>query len=98
MRIQLDEMDLVLKKHNISAPASTRKDESEEEDEEYKRKGHALKASCSSAHDFLIDSGASNHMVAPKESLYSLQYFDGPSIQLENNSKFSNQSEGLYQY
>ena len=33
MRRQLDEMALLLKKHNISALASARKDESEEEDE-----------------------------------------------------------------
>ena len=37
MRIQIDEMDLLLKKHNIAAPASARKDDSEEEDEEYQR-------------------------------------------------------------
>ena len=34
MRRQLDEMDLLLKKHNISIPTSTRKDESEEEEDE----------------------------------------------------------------
>ena len=62
-------MTLLLKKHNISVPASTRKDDSEEEeDEEYQRKGHALKACCTSAHVFLIDSGASNHMAASIES------------------------------
>ena len=49
MRKQLDKMALLLKKHNISTPTSTRKDDSEEEDEEYRRKGHALKACCTSA-------------------------------------------------
>ena len=34
MRRQLDEMALLLKKHNISIPASARKDDSEEEEEE----------------------------------------------------------------
>ena len=43
MRRTIDEMALLLKKHNISVPASARKDDSEEEDEEYQRKGHALK-------------------------------------------------------
>ena len=80
MRRQLDEMALILKKHNISTPTSARKHDFEEEDEEYQRIGHALKASCSSAHVFLIDFGASNHMVASRESFSSLQYFDGPSI------------------
>ena len=68
MRRQLDEMALCLKKHNIYVPASTRKDDSEEEeDEEYQRKGYALKACCTSAHVFLIDSRASNHMAASRE-------------------------------
>ena len=44
MRRQLDEMALLLKKHNIYVPSRARKDEFEEEDEEYQRKGHALKA------------------------------------------------------
>ena len=80
MRRQLDEMALLLKKHNISAPASARKDDSKEEDEEYQRKGHALKACCTSAHVFLIDFGASNHMAASRESISSFQSFNGPSI------------------
>ena len=81
MRRQLDEMALLLKKHNIYVPASARKDDSEEEeDEEYQRKGHVLKACCTSSHVFLIDSGASNHMAASKESFSSFQSFDGPSI------------------
>ena len=72
MRIQLDEMALLLKKHNISLPASIRKDDSEEEeDKQYQRKGHALKACCTSTHVSLIDSGASNHMIASRESFSS---------------------------
>ena len=39
MRRQLDEMALLLKRHNISIPASARKEDSEEEEEEeYPRK------------------------------------------------------------
>ena len=34
MRRQLDEMTLLLKEHNISVPASTRKDDFEEEEDE----------------------------------------------------------------
>ena len=44
MRRTIDEMALLLKKHNISVPSSARKDDSKEVDEEYQRKGHALKA------------------------------------------------------
>ena len=80
MRRQLDEMALLLKKHNISVPASTRKDHSEEEYEEDQRKGHALKACCTLAHVFLINSVASNHMDESRESFASFQSFDGPSI------------------
>ena len=88
-------MALLLKKHNIYVPASTRKDESEEEEEEeYQRKGHALKACCTSSHVFLIDSGASNHMAASRESFSSFQSFDGPSIQMGNNSKFKTKGKG----
>ena len=46
----------------------------------------------STAHAFLIDYGASNHMVASKESFPSLQYFDGPSIHMGINSQ--NQAKG----
>ena len=80
-------MAFLLKKHNIIALASARKDDSEEEDVEHQRKGHALKASCSTTQVFLIDSGASNHMAASRESFSSLQSFDGPSIQIGNNSQ-----------
>ena len=38
MRRQLDEMAIILKKHNIFAPTSARKDDSEEEDENTKGK------------------------------------------------------------
>ena len=94
MRRHLDEMALLLKKHNISTPASARKDDTLEKDEEYQRKFHALKASCSLAHVFLIDSEASNHMVASIESFYSFQSFDGPSIQMGNNSKVKTKGKG----
>ena len=81
MRRQLDEMALLLKKHNISLPVSARKDDSKEEEyEEYQRKGNALKACCTSAPVFLIDSGASNHVAVSRESFSSFQSFDGPSI------------------
>ena len=75
MRRQIDEMNLLLKKHNIIAPASTRKTdhiEDTEDTEDYFGTDHALKASSSTAHAILIDSRASNYMVASKESFSSL--------------------------
>ena len=86
MRRTIDEMALLLKKHNIIVPARARKANHREETEEHEEACHALKASCSKAHAFLINSGASNHMFASRESFSSLQSFDGPSIQMGNNS------------
>ena len=87
-------MDLLLKKHNIIAPASARMAEHTEDTEYYFKRGHALKASYSIAHVFLINFGVSNHMVASRESFSSLQSFDGPSIQLGNNSKVQTKGKG----
>ena len=88
MRRTIDEMALLLKKHKVTVPASARKVEQKEETKEYEETFHALKAICSIEHAFLIDFGASNHMVASRESLFSLQYFDDPSIQMGISSKF----------
>ena len=79
-------MALLLKKHNIIVPTSARKADHREETEEHEETCHALKASCSTTHAFIIESGASNRMVASIESFSSLQSFDGPSIQMGNNS------------
>ena len=46
------------------------------------------------AHAFLIDYGASNHMVASIELVSSLQSFDGPSIQMGNSSKVQAKRKG----
>ena len=86
MRRKIDEMALILEKHNITVPSSARKADHREEIEEHEETCHALKPSCSTAHAFIIDSEASNHMVASRESFSSLQSFDGPSIQMGNNS------------
>ena len=67
MRRTIDEMDLLLKKHNITIPASVRKADQKEETKEYEETCHALKASCSTTHAFLIDFEASNRMVASRE-------------------------------
>ena len=90
-------MALILNKHNIYIPARTRKDDSEEKYEEYQNKGPTLKACCTSSHVFLIDSGASNHMATSRESFPSFYSFDGPSIQMGNNSKLKTKWEGLCQ-
>ena len=80
MRRTIDEMSLLLKKHNITVLASTRKADHREDIEEHEETCHPLKAIYSTTHSFLIDSGASNHMVASRVSFSSLQYFDVPII------------------
>ena len=67
MKKTIDQMTKILEKHNISLLEGARKigygDKTEDHDERF----HALKASCSKTHAFLIDSGASNHMVSSRE-------------------------------
>ena len=72
MRRTIDEMALLLKKNNITLHDGARMDDHKEETKEYEETCHALKASCSITHTFLIDSRASNHMVASRESFSSL--------------------------
>ena len=67
MRRKIDQMVLLLEKNNITLPARTRKDDYGENTEDHDERCHALKASYSKAHAFLIDSRASNHMVASRE-------------------------------
>ena len=94
MRRTIDEMNLLLKKHNIIVPTSARKADHREETKEHEETCHALNVSCSIVHAFLIDYGASNHMVESRESFSSLQSFDGPSIQMGNNTKIQAKGKG----
>ena len=48
MRRTIDEMDIILKKHNITVLANARKADHREETKEHEEKCHALKARCSS--------------------------------------------------
>ena len=95
MRRTIDVMTILLEKHNITVPIGTRKAGHREETEEHDERFHALKARYSITHSFLIDSGASNHMVASRESFSSFHSFDGPSIQMDNNSKVQTKGKGF---
>ena len=87
-------MDLLLEQHNITLPASARNVDHREEPEEHDEIGLALKARCSRTHNFLIDSGDSNHMVSSRESFSFLQSSDGPSIHMGNNSQIRSKGKG----
>ena len=67
MKKTIDQMSRLLEQHNISLPKGARKVDYEDKTE-YHERWHALKAGFSKSQAFLIDSGASNHMVAYKES------------------------------
>ena len=94
MRRSIDEMVVLLEKHNIIVPVGARKVDHREEIEEHDERFLAMKASCSTAHAFLNDFGAYNHMVASRESFSSLKSFDGPSIHRGNNNKIQAKGNG----
>ena len=64
MKKTIDQMEKLLEQHNISLSGGARKTAYGENIEDHDERCHALKDSCSKSHSFLIDSGASNHMVA----------------------------------
>ena len=66
MKNTIDHMAKILEQHNISLPKGARKTDSREKTEDHDEIFHAPKNSCSKSHAFLIDLGASNHMVASR--------------------------------
>ena len=62
MRKKIYEMFTLLKKHNIAPPRE--KNPNEEAPTEDTERCHALKATLSPSSAYIIDFGASNHMVA----------------------------------
>ena len=55
---------------------------------------HALVAGTSSSPSFIIDSGASRHMVSTKEAFSSLDMSKGPSIVLGDDSLTESKGKG----
>ena len=86
MKKTIAQMTKLLEHHNISLLVA-RKTDSGEETEDHDERCHALKASCSKSHALLIDSGASNHMVASIESFSSLQPTIGMSIHVGDETQ-----------
>ena len=87
MKNTIDHMTKLFEQHNISLLEGARKTESGENIEDHDEIFHAMKTTCSKSHAFLIDSGASNHMVSSTESFSSLQLIDGPSIHMGDDSQ-----------
>ena len=70
LRKEIDEMSTLLKQHNIASPRAKKPDE--EPQVEDTERCHALKETISPSSAYIIDSGASNHMVASEESFSTL--------------------------
>ena len=75
MKKKLDAMTLLLENNNINIRKGARQRENHDWNTQLER-GHAPMENVSKPRALLIDSGASNHMVASKES-FSFMYFDG---------------------
>ena len=65
MKKQIDQLSALLKQHNIALPQGTEKLDEEPHIEEDER-CHALKSSLTQSTTYIIDFGASNHMVSSK--------------------------------
>ena len=74
----------LLEKNGISIPEGSKKRGGSSSDD--RERVHALVASTSSSPSFIIDSGASRHMVSTKEAFSSLEMSKGPPIVLGDDS------------
>ena len=93
MRKEIDEMSALLKHHNIVSPRA-KKLYKEPKTEDTKR-CHALKATISPSLAYIIDYGASNHMVSSKESFSTLSLTKGPNIHMGDDSHILVEGRGL---
>ena len=74
-------MTALLKKHNIASPQIAKKSDNGHE------RCHALKVGLPRSTTYLIDSGASNHIVASKDLFSSLNVNEGPTIHMGDDSQ-----------
>ena len=92
MRKKLDEMSDLLKQDNISPPRAKNPDE--EALTEDAERCHVLKETLSPSSAYIIDFGASNHMVASKESFSTLSLSKGPNIHMGDDSHIPTKGRG----
>ena len=79
MKKQIEMLTQLLEKNNISLLYYSKKREGGS-NSEYRERVHALVISTSSSPSFIIDFGASRHMVSTKEAFSSLYMLKGPPI------------------
>ena len=85
MKKQIDMLTQILVKNNISLLDCSKKREGGSNSEDRERV-HALVAGTSSSPSFIIDSGASRHMVLTKVAFSSLDMLKGPPLVLGDDS------------
>ena len=85
MKNQIHMLNQILEKNNISLPDCSKKREGGSNSKDRERL-HALVVGTSSSSSFIIDSGASRHMVSTKEAFSSLNMSKGPPIVLGDYS------------
>ena len=91
MKNQIDM--LLLEKNGISLLDSSKKRERGSNSEDRERV-HALVVGTSSSSNFIIDYGASRHMVSTREIFSSLDMLKGPPIVFGDNSLTENMGKG----
>ena len=89
MKKTIDQMSRFLELHNISLPEGARKFDYGDKTEDHERK-----VGFSKYQAFLINSGASNHMVASKSYLSSLNITDDPSIHMGDDTQIQAKGKG----
>ena len=80
MKKTIDTMAQLLEKNNIPVPDSARKKDGNSSSSEGKDKCHALMVGTSNNSSFIIDSGASRHMVSRTEFFSSMSLNAGPGV------------------
>ena len=94
MKITIDHMALLLGKNNINIPEGSRKKGTTDQNNHPER-GHALMDNVSKARALLIDSGASTHMVAFKDSFTLVDSNKCISIHMGDDSQVSSKGKVL---
>ena len=83
----------LLEKNNIPIPENARKKDGTSNSDD-KEKCHALVVGTSNYSSFIIDSGASRHMVATRDLFSSMHSNAGPIVQMGGDSKIHTKGIG----
>ena len=93
MKKQIDMLTQLLEKNNISLPNCLKKREGGSNSRDRERV-HAFVVGTSRSPSFIIDNGASRHMVLTKEEFSSLDKLKGPPIVLGDESLTNSLGKG----